>query len=301
MIHHQPIEQLSVVAVRYRGSRLAAGDERSLDAYTAANVYSAAQIPFSVVEPRFPKAQRSVAEPDNLGFLGGEIANAVAGGVSAGHAVLLCGGDCSHITGVIGGLQDAYGPALRLGLVWLDAHGDFNTPKTTISGMLGGMPVAVSAGLGHPTWRIGSHIVAPLPSERIVMVDVRNLDPLEKQLIEATDIVIAAPAAGFPGADLSAAVEQLAERCDLIYLHIDSDILDAAYVPNHRTREPNGPDMAQTLAVVESVMASGKVGAFAVVSVYGEGEGRQRSVQSGIELIQGGLQAWRRHGMARPG
>jgi arginase len=163
--------------------------------------------------------------------------------------------------------------------------------------MLGGMPVAVCAGLAFPHWREASHIVAPLPTDRILMVDVRNLDPAEAQLIQATDIVIAAPAAGFPGADLQRAVADLAARCDLIYFHIDADILDAAYVPNHRTREPNGPGMDQVKAAIDTVMATGKVAVFAVVSVYGEGEGSQVSVASGIELIKSGLESWRRHGM----
>jgi arginase len=196
----------------------------------------------------------------------------------------------------VGGLQDAHGPDVRIGLVWFDAHGDFNTPKTTISGMLGGMPVAVCAGLAFPRWREASHIIAPLPTDRILMVDVRNLDPAEEQLIRATDIVIAAPAPGFPGEDLQAAVTNLAERCDLLYLHIDSDILDAVYVPNHGTREPDGPNMAQVQAAIDMVMATGKVAVLAVVSVYGEGEGHDVSVSSGITLIRSGLEAWRRHG-----
>ncbi|MFN8443818.1 MAG: arginase family protein [Caldilineaceae bacterium] len=296
---YQPIPELTVVAVRYRGSRPAQRDERSLNAYATSDVYAAADIPFHVVEPRFPEAQRSTVEPDNLGLIGGEIADAVANGLRAGHAVLMSGGDCSHITGVLGGMQDAYGATARIGLVWFDAHGDFNTPKTTISGMLGGMPVAVSAGLGYPNWRIGSHIAAPLPTERIVMVDVRNLDPLEKQLIDATAVTVAAVAPGFPGADLAEAIMQLSQRCDLIYLHIDSDVLDASLVPNHGTREPNGPNLEQVLAAVDRVMATGKVATFAVVSVYGEGEGYEISQQSGIGLIQGGLERWKKYGMAR--
>ena len=294
----QSLTQLGVVGVRYRGSQFAERDLRSLDAYTRGGAYSAAGIPFTVAEPRLDATRRVADEPTNLGLLGGEIATAVAAASRAGQAVLLTGGDCSHITGVIGGLQDAHGVDARIGLVWFDAHGDFNTPKTTISGMLGGMPVAVAAGLGHPQWRIGSHISAPLPTERSLMVDVRNLDPLEEQLIRATDVVVAAPAPGYPGVALAPAVADLAARCDLIYLHIDSDILDERYVPNHRTREPNGPDMAQVLAAVDTVMATGKVAAYAVVSVYSEGEGSATSVASGIELIQGGLQAWRRYGMA---
>lgn len=296
---HQPLTGLHVVGVRYRGSRLAQRDERSLDAYTAANIYQTIPTPVTVVEPRFPEDKRQPVEPDNLGMIGGAIADAVADGVRTGQAILMSGGDCNHITGVFGGLQAVYGATARIGLVWFDAHGDFNTPKTTISGMLGGMPVAVCAGLAYPNWRIGSRIVAPIPTERIVMVDVRNLDPLEEQLIRATDVVIAAPAPGFPGEPLGPAIVQLAARCDLIYLHIDSDILDERYVPNHGTREPNGPDMAQVLAAVDTVMATGKVAVFAVVSVYGEGEGSEQSVASGIELIRGGLQAWQKYGMGR--
>ena len=297
-INAKPLDSLQVIGVRYRGSNPAQRDERSLDAYAAANVYAAADAPFDVIEPRYPEEQRQDEPTDNLGMLGGLIADAVADARRQGKAVLMSGGDCSHITGVVGGLQDAHGADARIGLVWFDAHGDFNTPKTTLSGMLGGMPVAVAAGLAYPRWREGSHIAAPLPTDRIVMVDVRNLDAPEEQLIRATDVVIAAPADGFPGAVLGQAVADLAERTDLVYLHIDSDILDESYVPNHGTREPNGPNMEQVLAAVDTVMTTGKVAALAVVSVYGEGEGSQRSVQSGIELIRGGLQSWRRNGMA---
>jgi arginase len=297
MTMDQPLFALRVIGVRYRSSRPAQGDERSLDAYAASRVYYQAHVPVEVIEPAFPEDQRSQVETDNLGLLGGVIAETVAAARRTGKAVLMTGGDCTHITGVVGGLQAAHGSDVRIGLVWFDAHGDFNTPKTTISGMLGGMPVAVCAGLAFPHWREASHIVAPLPTDRILMVDVRNLDPAEAQLIRATDIVIAAPAPGFPGEELRAAVTNLAERCDLLYLHIDSDILDAAYVPNHGTREPNGPDMAQVQAAIETVMATGKVAALAVVSVYGEGEGSDVSVASGIELIRAGLEAWRQHGL----
>jgi len=295
-----PVEQLSalqVIGVRYRGSRPARRDERALDAYVASDVYREAGVPVDVIEPAFPKDRRDEQKAGNLGLLGGVIAGAVASARREGKAVLLTGGDCTHATGVLGGLQDAHGAAARVGLVWFDAHGDFNTPKTTLSGSLGGMPVAVCAGLAYPRWRERSHIAAPLPTNRILMVDVRNLDPAEEKLIRATDIVIAAPAPGYPGQDLGQAVADLAGDCDMIYLHIDSDILDAPFVPNHGTREPNGPDMAQVQAAVETVMATGLVVAFAVVSVYGEGEESDVSVASGIELIRGGLASWRRHGL----
>jgi arginase len=225
------------------------------------------------------------------------IAHEVAEARRFGRAVLLTGGDCSHCVGVFAGLQAAHGPATKIGLVWFDAHGDFNTPGTTLSGMLGGMPVAVCAGLAFPQWRDLAGIVAPLPTDRILMVDVRNLDAPEERLIKSTDIRIAAPAPGFPGDDLAQAVADLAARCDLLYLHIDEDILDGRFVPNHGTREPNGPDIAQVQAAIETVLATGKVGALALVSVYGAGEGSATSVAAGIDLLREGLAAWRRHGM----
>jgi arginase len=213
--------------------------------------------------------------------------------------VLVVGGNCAITPGVVGGLQQVHGPTARIGLVWFDAHGDFNTPRTTLSGMLGGMPVAVTAGLAWPRWRELSLQPSPLPTDRIVMVDVRNLDAAEETLIRATDVVIAAPAPGFPGEDLQQAIADLAAKCDMIYLHIDSDILDERYVPNHGTKEPNGPDMEQVLTAIDTVMATGKVVVYALVSVWPDGEGGETAAESGIEMLRGGLASWQRHGFER--
>jgi arginase len=294
----KPISKFQVIGVRYLTARYVPDPGVPLNTYAENNIYALDNTTFEVVEPLFPDEQRSGDEIVDLGILGGLIADEVAAARAGGDAVVMTGGNCCHITGVVGGLQDAHGPEAKIGLVWFDAHGDYNTAKTSISGMLGGMPVAVAAGLTHPEWRIGSHIVAPLPTERIILVDVRNLDPAEEQLIRATDTVIAAPAPGFPGEDLTTAVNDLAEKVDLIYLHIDSDILDEAYTPNHGTKEPNGPDMDQVQAAIETVMATGKVAAYAVVSVFGKGEGADIMVNSGMELIRGGLENWKKYGMS---
>ncbi len=295
----QPITQLQIIGVRYGNANYYPESRIPLDAYAKSGVYAAAQVPFEIVEPYLEDSQRTPDEVQNIGILGGLIADEMASARKDGRAVCMTGGNCCHITGVIGGLQDVHGPAARIGLVWFDAHGDYNTSKTTLSGMLGGMPVAVAAGLTHANWRIASHIISPLPSERIVLVDVRNLDPAEEQLIRATDTAIASVAPGFSGdVPLQDALSQLAEKVDLIYLHIDSDILDEAYTPNHGTKEPNGPDMDLVKAAIDTVMATGKVAAYAVVSVSGEGEGAEIMVASGKELIRSGLAAWKKYGMA---
>ncbi len=287
---------LHVVPVRYGGSAPNTPDREVVDSYAAAADYGVFGAEPTISEPQFPEDQRDEEPTINLGLIGGEIANAVAEGRSEGKPVLVVGGNCAITPGVVGGLQQAHGPAAKIGLVWFDAHGDFNTPRTTLSGMLGGMPVAVTAGLAWPRWRELSHQPAPLPTDRIVMVDVRNLDPAEETLVRATDVVIAAPAAGFPGEDLHQAIADLAERCDMIDLHSDSDILDERYVPNHGTKEPNGPDMEQVLAAIETVMATGKVVTYALVSVWPNGEGGDVAVASGIEMLKRGLESWKKHG-----
>lgn len=294
----QRLSALHVAGIRYFSDRPAEPGESCLDGYVASDVYATAGVPVTLTSPAPDGFAMDPADaPTNLGRLGGAIADDVAKAREAGAAVLMVGGNCTHITGVLGGLQDAHGPAARVGLVWFDAHGDYNTPKTTLTGSLGGMPVAVAAGLALPRWREGSHMVAPLPTDRIILVDVRNLDAPERALIEATETVIAAAAPGFPGAGLGEAVAALAERVDMLYLHIDADILDVRYVPNHWTPEPDGPDMAQVQAAIDTVMATGKVVAFAVVSVPVHGSGAETSLASGIDLIRAGLDAWRRHGM----
>lgn len=247
----------------------------------------------SHAEVAFPEEQRTGDRVTNLGILGGAIADAVAAGARAGRGVVVLGSNCTALPGVLGGLQDAYGPTYRLGLVWFDAHGDFNTPRTTLSGMLGGMPVAVSAGLCFHGWREASHLAAPVPTDRILMVDVRNLDPAEEQLIRATDVQIARVADGLAGdLPLAEAVNDLAARCDALYLHIDSDILDASLTPNHGTKEPNGPDVAQTIEAVGAVVATGKVVALGLVSINSATPGGDVTLASGTALLRGGLERW---------
>jgi arginase len=288
---------LQAIGIRFRGVQPDTEDNRCLDAYLAHDVYSRAGLPVDYVEPAFPEARRFAEETDSLGLLGGQIAQKVAEARQSGQAVLMTGGDCTHITGVVGGLQQAAGADSRIGLVWFDAHGDINTPQTTLTGSLGGMPVAVCAGLAFPRWRIGSGIRSPLPADHILMVDVRNLDPAEAQFLNMADIPIAAAAPGFSGRDLPAEIERLAAHVNQIYLHVDSDILDASLVPNHGTREPNGPDLSQVQKAIQLVMATGKVSAFAVVSVYGGEPGRERSIESGIGLISAGLERWKTNGV----
>jgi len=294
-----PLESLHVVGVRYRGNSFVGPAQRAVNAYASANVFAAAGLPVTYAEPRAASVPQSLPVPRVYGAVCGAIADSVAKGRNAGSGVAMVGGNCGHAIGVLAGLQQAHGAGARIGLVWLDAHGDFNTPKTTLSGSLGGMPVAVAAGLGLGEWREPAGMLSPLPTDRIVMADLRNLDPAEAQLLAATDAVVIGPDQPFGRAAYVDGVSALAAKVDMLYLHIDADILDAAYVPNHVTIEPNGPDMAAVQAAVDTVMATGKVVAFALVSVYFRGESTT-DIASGLTLLRSSLAAWRRPGVRTP-
>ena len=245
----------------------------------------------SIVFPALSPEDASDDRVVNLGELNARVAAAVSSALAVDALPLLAGGTCNQLVGMLSGLQAHFGATARIGLLWLDAHGDFNTPRTSRSQMLGGMPVAVSAGLCWPVWRERAGLTSPIPTNRIVMVDVRNLDPDEETLIRATDVEIARFGDGFDPAPVIAAVDRLAGEIDHLYLHIDSDILDASLQPNHTTAEPNGPGLDPVFAVIEAAVATGKVRAFGVVSVNPEGAAGAISLASGKAMILAGIAA----------
>lgn len=279
-----------VVTVRCRNATTCQGDERGVDGMLNSGVLDTHGVRPIVLNPTTDGLDLDDDIPLNIGKYNARIADAVASIRQSGQRVILIGGDCSHTTGVFAGLQKAHGGDARIGLIWFDAHGDFNTTKTTLSGMLGGMPVAVCAGLTLARWREAAGITVPLPTNRIVMVDVRNLDSAEATLIESTDVTVVSCDANA----MRSSIRTLVAACDYIYLHIDEDVLDARYVPNHGTVEPNGPDMATVQAAIQCVhQESGdKLVAQALVSVYNSGPGAETSLASGIELLTTMREIW---------
>lgn len=261
---------------------------RETDVFRDDGVYDAAGGSVTYARPSLEAHELSTNPIESLALYGGRIADAIAAGFASGRNVLVAGGNCTSLPGIIGGLQQSHGDTARIGLVWFDAHGDFNTPNTTLTGRLGGMPVAVCAGLCYPEWRIGAHQEVALPTDRIIMVDVRNLDPLEDALVRATAISVVPVS----GPELRDALSRLAEKTDLIYLHIDMDVLDESLTPSHGTKEPNGPDIATTLDAVQAVLDTGKVEAAGLVSVYPIGEGAETSLRSATELLRDMVRRW---------
>jgi arginase len=279
---------IHVVEVRYIHDDLVRGPIHEADSYKEAHIFETPRGTVTYAAPELEDSTYGTDPVGTLGTIGGQIADEISAGLRAGKNIVLAGGNCNSLPAMIGGLQQGLGQTKRIGLVWFDAHGDFNTPKTTLSGMLGGMPVAVSAGLCYGDWRIACRQEVALPTDRIVMVDVRNLDPDEEKLIKSTDVAVVP----VEGSEFESAIDQLAEKVDLIYLHIDLDILDETLVPTHRTKEPNGPDVVKTMAAMKRVIDTGKVKAIGMVSVYPNGPGGEIAVQAATDLLRESIAHW---------
>jgi len=271
---------------------LAFATEAYLEAGLLEEIAAAGVEVTGVVRPGLPAAERGSDPVMNLGLYNAHVAAAVASAIERRVKPVLAGGTCNHLVGMLAGLQQAYGPTSRIGLIWFDAHGDFNTPRTSYTQMLGGMPVAVCAGLCHPAWRELAGLEVPLSTDRILFVDVRNLDDREETLIRATDarIVKFGESGGID--EIVAAVEDLADRVDHLYLHIDADVLDGSLQPNHPTVEPNGPDLATVQTAIARIFETGLVRAYAVVSVNPTGPDGHISLASGKSLLTGAIAAW---------
>jgi arginase len=224
----------------------------------------------------------------DVSLLGGRIASAVADGVRDGKKVMMIGGNCTCVPGMVGGLKQGLGQMTKIGLVWIDAHGDFNTPKTQADGLLGAMPVSTVAGFCLPAWRKGAGIEVPLTTDQIVMVDVRHLGEQEAVVVEASDITVV----GIDSPDLGPAVDRLADETDLLYVHIDLDILDRELIPAHMAQEPGGPNVEQTVAALDRIFATGRVDAFALVSLYAFLPEGDKSVDAALGILKPAVERW---------
>lgn len=200
--------------------------------------------------------------------------------------------NCNDLLGMLAGLSyDADGNARRVGLVFIDAHGDFNVPETTLSGMLGGMPVAVAAGHALHNLRNTAGLANPVQVSNILWGGVRDLDPLEADRFTEYEV------RQFSVADirtlsdrLRKQLDELSDRVDVIYVHIDMDVLDPAEVPGHSLTVPGGPSSKDLAAALTLMFRNPKAVALGIASTpAGSLDPQGVSRQAALNLIEGAI------------
>lgn len=136
--------------------------------------------------------------------------------LDAGRLPVLATNTCGASVGTLPTVAERFPDAVVL---WIDAHGDFNTPETTESGYLGGMVLAAACGL----WDSGHG--AGIDPRQVIVVGGRDIDPAEAELLDSSGVTVLAPAESTP-----ARIAELVAGRD-VWIHVDWDVLEPGYIP----------------------------------------------------------------------
>ncbi|MHB8837602.1 MAG: arginase family protein [Gemmatimonadaceae bacterium] len=247
-----------------------------------------------------PEEQGRYGEWERLSLADGHLGRAVAPMVHRGVFALGLLGNCNSSLGMLAGLQNsgASPRPLRVGLIWIDAHADFNTPETTLSGWLGGMPVSVAAGQSLERLRVQAGLRVPVSTRDIVMMGTRDVDPMEQVLVDESHITTVSLAELIgQGPKMREAVARLSGRVDVIYLHIDLDILDASEIPGSFFETPGGPTARALAPSIRALTLNPKVRALGIASFPTAEKGRERSLESALILVRAAMDGLKTRGL----
>jgi arginase len=224
----------------------------------------------SVVNDQEPEGS---VQLERMSSVHGRLAEAVVAAVSAGLRPVSIAGDCCTSLAVMAGLERA---GVRPHLIWFDAHGDFNTFETSPSGFLGGMPLAMMVGRGE-LQLIRDLGLNPLVESRATLTDGRDLDPLEREALEASRV------------HFVPRVEALVEDSlpeGPICVHYDTDIVTSAEVPAQNYPVPGGPAADDLGRVFDRLAATGRIVAASVSTWNPELQGAAVSRRISMELLR---------------
>jgi arginase len=211
-----------------------------------------------------------------------QLASVVERSVRARRFPFVLSGSCDVSKGVLSGFDHS-----QCGVVWFDAHGDFNTPETTISGYFPGMSLAIVAGHCYASYwgQIGNS--TPIPATSILMVGVRDLDPAEQDRLERSGIQVVGWHHRKPAADLESALHKLTTRVREVYLHIDMDALDADVAPGVvNDPVPGGLSLNDLKDAIRATFATFRVRAAALVVFDPDRDENDRTLRAGMQVIE---------------
>jgi len=218
-------------------------------------------------------------QTESLAPIHQDLAAAVSDIAKGGDRPVAVLGDCCQTIPVMAGLERH---GLHPILIWLDSHGDFNIWETTPSGFLGGMPLAMLTGRGDQRMMQAVEL-EPIDDERVVLCDGRDLDPGERTLVESSGIRFIERLDDLDPATLPPGP---------LYVHFDSDIIDATEAPAFLYPAAGGPSAEEMRQVLEKLMTTDRVVAISITAAWDparDGDGRTRqAVSHAVESLQGG-------------
>lgn len=187
-----------------------------------------------------------------------------------GDFPLVLGGDHSIVLGSLAGLSaTAKKQNKSVGVLYVDAHGDFNTPETSPSGNIHGECLAASAGLGLPELTNLYYEGQKIDPKNICFVGTRDLDPGEKILMKKAGVTVFTMSdidcQGFPA--IVRQVLAFFKKIDIIHVSFDMDVLDPMFAPGTGIPLPGGMTNREALLLMEEIATTGKVRSAEIVEV----------------------------------
>jgi arginase len=203
--------------------------------------------------------------------------------IEDGCIPLFMGGDHSLAVGSIGGVTHHE----RVGVVWIDAHGDFNTPKTSPTGNIHGMCVAALLGEGFPELVNVGRPGPKLQAEDVVMIGIRELDRLERVRLRESGVAV------YSMRDIDergmgrVAREALSRLGHLGRLHVSLDLdgLDPMEVPGVGTTSPGGLSYREAQLLMEVIADTGQLVSLDVVEINPILDHRNKTAKMAVELM----------------
>lgn len=218
------------------------------------------------------------------------IAALVRRAAEEGFLPLVLGGDHSIALGSIGGLAAAFGAG---GVIWIDAHGDLNTPDTSLSGNVHGMVLAAVLGLAHDAFASDAWPLPAVDPTRVALVGVRALDPAEKERIRDLGVKV------FTMSDVDRITIERAMRESLahvagpgfVHVSIDMDAIDPDVAPGVGTPVRGGLSYREAHLALELVAESGLASSLDVVEVNPVFDHENETGRLAVELAASALGA----------
>lgn len=213
--------------------------------------------------------------------------------LEAGRVPIVLGGDHSLAMGSIAATAKFHrARGAKIGLIWFDAHGDMNTPESTDSGNVHGMPLAHCLGMGDPGLAGIGGFIGKVAVENCVLLGIRDLDEREKRLIQASRITV------FTMKDLdrmgaSAVMERAiavaSQGTAGVHVSFDIDACDPSIAPGVGTPKRGGIDYREAHLCLELMADSGLLLALDMVEINPILDTRNHTAEFGAELIASAL------------
>jgi arginase len=216
------------------------------------------------------------------------VAGLVAHAAEDGLVPLVLGGDHSVALGTLGALASLYGPG---GAIWIDAHGDLNTPETSPSGNVHGMTLAATLGIAGPAFE---HPAWPLPAvepQRVALLGARSLDEGERRLLREAGIRVFTMSE-IDRIGIERAVRESLDRVaggGFVHVSFDMDVLDPSIAPGVGTPVRGGLTYREAHLALELVAESGLAGSLEVVEVNPILDRENTTALTAVELVASAL------------